>query len=494
MRLAIASLFTLALLAGMLFSILLALSYVVGFINIYVLLGLTIGINFVMWLIGPKISDFIYRVFYKVRWISISELRDKSPKAAKTIEKICNKYKFRIPKLGIIPDKNPNAFTYGSGRWNARIIVTEGIFEYLDENEISAVYAHELGHIKNRDFIVMTVASVILQLLYELFVISRSVSKEGARTKKGERADIYIILIGIISYVFYLVGQYILLYLSRVREYYADEFSAKNTDPNHLSSALIKIAYGILANPDNVRLIESTKFIGIMNFKSAKSIGMVYYNCERLNDFKPLVKALLFDIYNPWAYISELSSTHPLTGKRIRRLCSLSKKPLFDFGSFETKYKINKQVLYKNFIKDLAVLSFPFIATFIYIPIVGYLVYGGRLSFSLGILGGFFLLLGFSTLILTLYKYPSCKEKPSSILELMSDLYASPVRGKCVSLNGKIVGRGIPGLIFSEDMLFEDSTGLIYINYESWLPILGNLLFGIRKVRHLIGREAEVKG
>jgi Zn-dependent protease with chaperone function len=61
-----------------------------------------------------------------------------------------------------------------------------------------------------------------------------------------------------------------LLYLSRTREYFADEFSSKYVNPNIFSDALIKIAYGILITPTNNRLVNSTKFIGIANEKMAK--------------------------------------------------------------------------------------------------------------------------------------------------------------------------------------------------------------------------------
>jgi hypothetical protein len=70
----------------------------------------------------------------------------------------------------------------------------------------------------------------------------------------------------------------------------------------------------------------------------------------------------------------------------------------------------------------------------------------------------------------------------------MGDVYASPIRGTRVELNGVIVGRGIPGLIFSEDMMFQDETGLIYLNYEGLIPFLSNLVFAILKLEKLIGK------
>jgi Zn-dependent protease with chaperone function len=131
--------------------------------------------------VGPWISDFMYKWLYKVEWKSIEELEAKSPQSAKIIRTVCEQYGVSTPKLGIIPDNNPNAFTYGSGKWNSRIIVTEGIFAFLGEGERAAVYGHELGHIKNNDFIVMTIASTLVQIIYEIYYFSKEASKRKSR-------------------------------------------------------------------------------------------------------------------------------------------------------------------------------------------------------------------------------------------------------------------------------------------------------------------------
>ncbi len=146
----------------------------------------------------------------------------------------------------------------GSIRSNSRIVVTEGIFAFLNEGERAAVYAHELGHIRNNDFIVMTIASTLLQVVYEIYYFSKEMSK-----KRGGKKGNPFAMIALVAYIFYVVGNYTLLYLSRIREYFADAFSAEHTDPNHLAEALVKIALGILATPENNRLVESTRHIGI---------------------------------------------------------------------------------------------------------------------------------------------------------------------------------------------------------------------------------------
>ena len=76
----------------------------------------------------------------------------------------------------------------------------------------------------------------------------------------------------------------------------------------------------------------------------------------------------------------------------------------------------------------------------------------------------------------------------------MSDIYVSPIRGKPVLIKGSIIGKGTPGYIFSEDMMLQDNTGLIYLNYESYIPLFGNLIFGWKKVSGLVGKESEAYG
>ena len=196
MRLALASFFTLLVLFGFLFSVILLGAYLLGYIEWYLLLGLTIFFNFLLWLFSPYIGDFVNKWFYKMKFIGIDGLRKIDKELADFVEKTCKKNGIKVPKIGYIPDDNPQSFTYGSASFNARIVFTQGIIEYLDSNERKAVFGHELGHIIHRDFIVMSVASTILQLMYELYwIFTRT------RGKREEKSKLFIV--GIISYVLF---------------------------------------------------------------------------------------------------------------------------------------------------------------------------------------------------------------------------------------------------------------------------------------------------
>ncbi len=480
-KLFFASLFTLVIIFSFVAGgIILILIYTEN-INLGLAIGLTLGINFILWLVGPFFTDLINKWFYKVNFLKKEDLIQQHPEIAGFIEQISSQYHFSFPKVGIIPDKNPTAFTYGSGRFNARLVLTEGLLHFLNPQEVKAVVAHEMGHIVHRDFIVMMIASTLIQILYEIYFFSIRM----ARKNNKEKNKFPALAIALISYVFYIIGIYLVFYLSRTREYLADAFSAKFTQPKDLANALIKIAYGIVtAEDDNSskRLLQSTRHLGIIDVKNAKHYGVISYITQNNPDI--LAEVMVFDKINPWAKLTELNSTHPLTGKRISHLDKIAKiqgQPLlFNVEAAEQRLKIDKKKLYGDFFFELLIALLPYIlvlAGLFFIPPVFLLA-----IFALG-------------LILQLpYKFPFGEPIETTILEQMRNPYASPIKGKLISLSGRTIGRGIPGYIFSEDMMYQDSTGLIFLNYTSALGSIGNLFFALTKIKKLLGAPSRAIG
>ena len=120
----------------------------------------------------------------------------------------------------------------------------------------------------------MTMAAAIPLLLYVIYIATRS----GGR-RKGKGGD-YAFLIGIISYIAYIASHYIVLLLSRVREYYADQFAGEQThNPDALASALVKIAYGLARAPkgedkkDDTRMVAG-RALGIFDPKVAQTLAL----------------------------------------------------------------------------------------------------------------------------------------------------------------------------------------------------------------------------
>ncbi len=497
LSLRLASFITLAILSAFILIILLLISYYVAELPWEILVGAVVVINLLGWLISPYIQDFIHRFFYKVHFLSSDEILDFS--FADFLIKTSSKHGIRVPKIGIINDLNPTAFAYGSAAFNARIIITQGLINYLDGDELEAVIAHEVGHIVNRDFIIMTFASTLVQLLYELYelIISSKKNKDhnhhSSNDSKGKGGGI-LVPIALLAYFFYWIGTYLLLYLSRVREYYADEFAAKEIgDPNILSRALIKVAYGIFAEEDTevtTRLLKSTRALGISDPKKSKDLSLILRNGRK--DRSLMEKAFLFDLVSPWAGLLELGSTHPLIGKRIRRLCSLTKKPLFKFTYLET-LNIDQRSLWTSFIRDCIIHYAPILLIFATLGLAIFQIPLGISFTSTTIwlcIGSVF----FLSLVKFVHKFPMSEFEETTILECMADIYASPVRGRPVALKGETIGRGTAGFIFDEDMVFKDKTGIIFLNFESLFAIFGNLIFSLMRLKNFLGVEATCKG
>ena len=496
-NLALASFVTISLLFGMVLVLSLALVFIIGSDNpttgLAISVAITLIFNVAAFFLSPFLMDLTQSWLYKTRWVSLTEVERQSPETARVIQRVCREKKIKQPRLGIIDDQNPTAFTYGSLPNSARLVVSQGLFTYLDDDEIATVYAHELGHIVHWDFAVMTMASTLVQITYLIYTFARRLGRGG-----NDKLKDAVGIAAIAAYVFYLIGTYLLLYLSRTREYFADHFAAQTTgNPNALSRALVKIAYGILEEGKRAsepsRLIEGTRALGIYDPKAAASTGTAYRIAAQPQQ---LGRVFLWDMFNPWGWWMELNSTHPLTGKRVRALSTYAEQlglpTEFDMGRVVKESRnLSKKKLYGNFVVDLLLYCAMPIGLFVGLGI-GIALVGTfpTAPFALAIVG-----LGVGTLLRTFVMFPTFKQAPESdILKLMSDPYASPLRGKPVKLQGELIGRGDAGYEFGSDLKIQDRTGMIYLHYASRFGPIGNLLFGMNRVKNLLGAQVGVTG
>jgi Zn-dependent protease with chaperone function len=498
--LVLASAVTIALLWGMIFVLGLSLVLITNssdpVTGLAIAIGITIVFNFAAFFLSPFLMDFTQSWLYQTRWVNLAEIENLSPETAKIIRQVCQQKNITTPRLGIIDDQNPTAFTYGSLPNSARLVVSKGLFTYLDDDEIATVYAHELGHIVHWDFAVMTVASTLVQICYLVYSTAKRFTRGGGDNKIKDALD----TAALVAYIFYIIGTYLLLYLSRTREYFADHFAAETTgNPNGLSRALVKIAYGIVEEGSRAkepsRLIEGTRALGIYDHKAASSTGTAY---RISSDPQKIGRVFLWDMFNPWGWLMELNSTHPLTGKRIRALSTYSEQlglqTEFDMGRVIGEGKtLNKGKLYGNFFLDIVLYGAETIG-FIGGVIVGFLMLATSHNPGL-ILGTPLVGLGVGILIKAFVMFPDySKAITTDILTLMSDPYASPLRGQPANLQGKLIGRGDAGYKFGSDLKLQDPSGMLYLHYASRFGPIGNFLFGMKRVESLIGQKVGTTG
>jgi Zn-dependent protease with chaperone function len=466
-------------------------------IGLAVAIAITIAFSIGMFFLSPLLMDLVQNWLYKTKWVSLEDVKRLSPESAQIIQRVCQQKGIQQPRLGIIDDQNPTAFTYGSLPNTARLVVSKGLFTYLDDDEVATVYAHELGHIVHWDFAVMTLGATLTQILYLIYIFARRLSQGDSKNQVKDALGHAAMM----AYVFHLIGTYLLLYLSRTREYYADHFAAETTgNPNGLSRALVKIAYGIVEegkrSPEPSRLVEGTRALGIYDPKVATSTGTAY----RIASSPAKVgKVFLWDMFNPWAWWMELSSTHPLTGKRIRALSTyaeqLGLEMEFDMGRVMAEGRqLNQKRLNQTFAVDLLLYVAPWLGMGVGLILASVGLVAGPQTFVSGLslaLIGF----GIGTLAQMVFVFPDFNKAPEmDVLTLMSDPYASPLRGQPVKLQGELIGRGDAGSKLGSDLKLQDRGGMMYLHYSSRFGPIGNAIFGYRQVKTLIGEQVNATG
>ncbi len=565
MKMALRGILTVGMLWGFFFAIGMALTVVLVAIEpSYAVFGFILPVAFALFFvalqfaIGPIVMDFTLRWVYQAHWIAPNQLP--SHLAEFVIQKQ-HELGFSLKRVTIIEDLNPNAFTYGHFRKNARLVITQGIFEFLDEDEQKAVVAHELGHVANLDFVWVTLAYAIPTLFYALYLGSREVVNNlNRRTKSSSDDDTRSLLGGIaafffvvmiISYIVYQIGRFLALFVSRTREYLADDFSAEHTkEPAALSDALVKIAYGMFIveskrkafkekqkNKDvpvefssrelsyfqrGARPAISKAFnpLGIFDMKMSRKMALNAICSTPISSMededltekvmpRAVAKAAAWDLYNPWGKVMEIQSTHPLPAKRLKRLNDHAVKlgqdpPYPEIGEIRPP-----ESLWDEFFIDVIFGYGLGWLILIFGIILGPLLYlissdegaGFTTSQALFINGLIWLILGLAWWYRKTIRYPKVtREHPKvRLIDALTDLTkngyyeSSPVRGKPICVEGTLIGRGIAGYMFSEDLMIRDETGVAIVDYQALFP-LWNWYFAWRRVPEILGQEAIVWG
>jgi heat shock protein HtpX len=228
------------LLVGLLFAILYGIIAAIGYLlgvqgfSFYIfLIGLAVILVFIQFLIGPKTVEWSM----KVKYVSVGEY----PELHQMISNLSAKAGLpKTPKIGISQLQIPNAFAFGKTKNDARVCVTKGILDLLDKDELRAVLGHEISHIKHRDVAVITMLSVVPMIMYMIYISFFWGGMFGRRRDTGG-----MIAIGLLALVVYFITNLLVMYASRIREYYADLGSTElGVQPHYLATALYKLSLG----------------------------------------------------------------------------------------------------------------------------------------------------------------------------------------------------------------------------------------------------------
>jgi len=255
----------------------------VGAIAIAVIAGIMI---LAQWYFSDKI----------VLWSTGAKIvsREQFPELHDLVERIVARNNLSKPRIAVINTRMPNAFATGKTPKSSIVAVTIGLMDQLDPEELEGVVAHELAHIKNRDVLVLTLASLFSMIAWYLMrfgMYGAMFGGHGRRDNQGGAAMLLILVIAIVTWVASFV---IIRAISRYREYVADRDGALITGkPSKLASALLKIS-------------------GTMKRIPTRDLREV----EGMNAFF-IIPAISGDA------LTNLFSTHPPVAQRVKKLMEM---------------------------------------------------------------------------------------------------------------------------------------------------------------------------
>ncbi|MDR3259472.1 MAG: zinc metalloprotease HtpX [Fusobacteriaceae bacterium] len=189
--------------------------------------------NFISYWFSDKIVLSMYRA------VPLTEGTSDGRRVFGIVRELVREADLPMPTLYKIGEAQPNAFATGRNPEHAAVVVTEGILRVMDDNELSGVLAHELGHVHNRDILISSVAAVMASAISFLSTMARWGAITGGRSRRRNNNGIILLVLAIFAPI---AAMLVRLAISRAREYKADDFSAKITkNPMFLANALTNL-------------------------------------------------------------------------------------------------------------------------------------------------------------------------------------------------------------------------------------------------------------
>src|SRR3954453_15061972 len=199
---------------------------------------------------------------------------DQAPGLHALIERLCIQADLPKPKIAVADTDVPNAFAMGRSQKNAVVCATTGIMNILEPHELEGVMAHELTHVKNRDVMVMTLASFFASLAAMITHLAFSFGRGG----NDDDGNVPFMVVLLVSFLVYVISFFLMLALSRYREFGADRGAAIITGrPSALSSALMKLSTAMQRVPDqDLRAVGRMNAFFIIPTSVKQSVGTLF--------------------------------------------------------------------------------------------------------------------------------------------------------------------------------------------------------------------------
>ena len=434
--------------------------------------------------VSPWLLDKLLQQFYTLKSLKSSELESHSPESVRLLKRVCNQRRQPLPQLGLLPTDAPLAMTYGYLPRNARIVVSQGLLNQLEDEEIAVIYAAELAHIAHWNFGVMSWLTLVAQIPYILYW---QISSWGDRQSDRVLRSLAV-LVSAFSYGFYWICRLPGLWLSRMRLYHSDRTASELTgNPNALTRALLKVAMG---TAQTIQRWEHTSFL-LEGFEPLVPVG--YRSALTVGSLDLRQSAsLAWDRSNPYRRWLSLLNTHPPLGDRLQLLALYAKywrlTPELD-GQPQNQDAESPSNSRRRFLLQAA----PFVGSLGGVAIALMLWLLGGLAARLNWLELSWLwgdrsvllgsaLLGFSTGMFIRINafFPDIKRSNllinPSLLDLLRPTTSLPVDSQPLRLQGTLLGRRGFANWLHQDLMLLTETGLIRLHHTSRWGFWGDLL------------------
>ena len=307
-----------AVLFGVLYGVIVGVGSLLGIGGIIPYLVLAFVFLGVQYMVGPWLVAWTM----KVKWVSEKE----APELHQMVAELAEKSHLPGPKVGISDISIPNAFAFGRSQRDGRVCVTRGILNILNHDELKAVLGHEMSHLRHRDMAVITLLSAIPMVLYYL-AFSLIWGGMGGRRQGG-----YAALIGLGAFVLYFITNLLVLYGSRIREYYADAGSVQlGNQPQQLATALYKLSYNdarYKGRPE-LKKVETVKAFFVNDparaWYEVRELTQIDRGKKGVISYDDLVDLRQKQVRLTFGQkLAELFTTHPNMMKRVKQLSALT--------------------------------------------------------------------------------------------------------------------------------------------------------------------------
>jgi len=463
--------------------------WVAGFVG----LGLVVAPWFWLWHL---------RRGMKAHLLDLRAVEARSPETARLLQRFTRKYGGKI-QLQCLPVDVPVAFSYGHWLGPRCVVLSQAVFDQLNDDEIAALVAGELTHFRFWDGAVLSGVVALLQLPYGLY----QWASEWGDSRNSPIFRIPAILFSVLGYGIFWVGRLAGLWLSRMRLYYSDRAACELTgNPNGLTRALLKLAIGkaqvVWEREETPYLLERLDLLTPVGRQEALTLGSLY-------PYYPGTELLEWDRSNPHRRWLSVLEAHPPLGDRLHRLDRVAQKwklpQELEFPAVPARTPKN----WRTYL-PLLIQAAPIIGLLIGL-IVGqglwwFGIYAERLrSVSLDWLRNDFIHLvcmaiglGIGTFLRLNLFFPEVKRintlPAGDLPELLRPPEAMPAHRQTLRFQGTLIGRRGLANAIAQDLLLKTDQGLLRLHFLPFLSFSENPISGWRQVHGFLHKTILVSG